>query len=325
MPPAPGFDGVRVVDLDRWGQLLDQRRRSVPWPDVADHLRDHLNVPPVTTDIFVFVHGWRNSPAKALFAAKRLFHGVLQTYEDAPSRYRQLGDDFRPYFLVVRWPSMGRYQEIRDRAHELSTNGSASRILGTLLGYLSSDRKRLGGDVLRTRDGHYLHCVGHSFGGRFLGEAIRWAADPPRPIVLGWPWPSSHPFAVDSLLVFQMAASPTIFDGRLASLLTEGPVQGPIVLTFSEHDRATGTFHRIAEGHPAIGTVGAVLSSGEVGTITLHASTEPYRSTDFTATRITNVDASWRYRRRAEVPGAHSDIYYTESAHLVLSIAALSR
>ncbi|MFJ9249914.1 hypothetical protein [Streptomyces sp. NPDC101776] len=93
----------------------------------------------------------------------------------------------------MRWPSSSRsklkggYERIRDRAHAMSAEGKghAPYVVGHLLGYLDGER----GDptapaVLAGRSGQYLRLMGHSFGGRFLCEAVQRAAEPPP--VLGW-------------------------------------------------------------------------------------------------------------------------------------------
>lgn len=61
--------------------------------------------------------------------------------------------------------------------------GYAEFFLASLLGYLHGERRQpqRGPDILRVEGGQYLHCVGHSFGGRFLGEAIAAAATPSAP------------------------------------------------------------------------------------------------------------------------------------------------
>jgi hypothetical protein len=169
-----------------------------------------------------------------------------------------------------------------------------------------------------------LHCLGHSFGGRFIGEAIMVAADPPTPPALGWPWRSHHPFGVDTFIAIQMAAPPNIFDDRFAPLIGHAPLHGPVVTTFSRGDRANGLWHRFPERVPGIGATG--VSAADVTTIRLKRVTEPYTRANFPS-RIVTVDATGRFRRgrwlRPE--GAHSDYLYPETAHLVLSLAALAR
>ena len=65
---------------------------------------------------------------------------------------------------------------IRNRAKQMTTRGHAASFLASLLGYLDADNKRefdANRKVLVAKDGFYLHCLGHSFGGRFLTAAIK--------------------------------------------------------------------------------------------------------------------------------------------------------
>ncbi|WP_244207244.1 hypothetical protein [Streptomyces swartbergensis] len=99
-----------------------------------------------------------------------------------------------------------------------------------------------------------LHLVGYSFGGRFLCEAVQRAAE--RPAVLGWSTP---------------------------------PLRGPLVLTHSRWDRATGFWHLRAEKAPGIGHSGAhsdfqrpepahlLLTPAETLPLTGAAHASPYR------------------------------------------------
>jgi hypothetical protein len=98
------------------------------------------------------------------------------------------------------------------------------------------------------------------------------------------------------------------------------------VLTWSTADRATGPWHRIAEGEAGIGHVGAREPADQIGHVELHDTATTYRR-DELSRRIVNVDASGRFRRGRwwHPAGAHSDIWYPESAHLLLSLASLAR
>lgn len=279
------------------------------------------------TDIFVFVHGWRNRPEKASATARRLFSALWRASRGHADRYPGL-DPFRPYFVAVRWdswsgPFMRGYLRVRDRAHRMTTEGHAAHVLGALLGTLDAERRPPRGPAtLRTAGGQYLHLVGHSFGCRLLGEAIRYAADPPAGPALEWPWGSRHPFTVDTFVGLQMAARPDMFATRFADLVTgEAPIRGPVVLTVSPHDRALSRWHRLAEdGWRGIGAVGATGAP----TIRLRGPDEPYTTGEFA--RLTNVDAGGLFRRgRLLPPGAHSDIWYPETVHLLLSLADLRR
>jgi len=325
LPKADEFAAFTVVRLDDQGRLLADGVPVAP-AHVRKQLKSQLRVPPLATDIFVFVHGWQHDQETASAAARRLFSAVWTIRQSQETRYPALRG-FLPYFVSVQWPSRSSpfprgYRRIRDRAHAMTTHGHASHVLAALLGYLEQTRQRWRtGDTLRTSTGKYLHCVGHSFGCRMLGEAIKTAAQPPEDPTLGWPFPRNFPFAVDTFLGFQMAAPPDIFTGRFLPLVEhKAPISGPIVLTFSPYDRALSTWHRFPEGMPGLGAVGAVGAS----TIKLHPLDSDYTADEFT--KLTNVNAKWLYRRGSfSMQGAHSDFWHPESIHLLLSLASLSR
>jgi esterase/lipase superfamily enzyme len=320
-----------ILDLDKNGDFLDPRTGSPVLSDAVPlFLEKWLSVPEDSTDIVVFVHGWRNTRASAERRARQFFDLVEARYVTFGSEYKGLGS-WRGFYVIVRWPSMSSplpsgYRRIRDRAHAMTTNGHAADALGHLLGYLNTKRQLPGGPpILRTVTGQYLHCVGHSFGGRFVVEAVQAAAGDGPP-VLGWEHDSTYPYTVDTLVVFQMAARPDIFTERFAPVLKRAPINGPIVLTHSRTDRATGLWHRLAEGVRGIGYVGALAPADQIADTILHDITTPYRRSEL-ARRIVNVEAGHRFRRGRwwNPAGAHSDIWYPESAHLLLSLAALSR
>lgn len=321
-----------ILDLDDHGDFLDPATGApVPPEAVPQFLSAVLAIPEEATDIVVFVHGWRNTRATADRRARRFFGLVEQCYENRPEAYAGLGS-WRGFYVIVRWPSMSNpfltgYRRIRDRAHAMTTHGRAAEALSRLLGYLNAERTLPGGPPsLRTVTGQYLHCVGHSFGGRFVVEAVQAAAGDGPP-VLGWDRADPrYPYTVDSLLVFQMAARPDIFAGRFAPVLRDAPINGPIVLTRSRADHATGFCHRLAEGVRGIGHVGAQTPAEHIAETTLHRIETGYRRSELDR-RIVNVEAGWRFRRGRwwSPAGAHSDIWYPESAHLLLSLAQLAR
>lgn len=277
------------------------------------------------------MHGWRNPRAQALARAARFFSLVESAYAASLERYPTLGA-WRGHYVALRWPStsdpfLTGYRRVRERAHAMTTAGHAGQVLGQLLGDLNVRRRRPGHPpTLRGAGGQYLHCVGHSFGGRFIGEAVQAAAGD-RPAALGWKRAEPrYAYTVDTLLVFQMASPSSIFADRFSRILHDAPINGPVALTFSRADRATGLWHRLAEGATGIGFAGATEPSEHIASTLLRRPDEPYGVEHFSE-RIVNVDASWRFRhgRWWHPSGAHSDFHHPESAHLLFSPAGLAR
>jgi hypothetical protein len=87
---------------------------------------------------------------------------------------------------------------------------------------------------------------------------------------------------------------------------------------YSRHDRALGLWHRLAGDGIGIGARGANALRDAPITIALKRTSDRYTMADF-ATRIVNVDGSWRYRngRFSAIEGAHSAYLVPESAHPV--------
>jgi len=258
----------QVLELGQDGRFIDQYRGREPvsWPDLSSFLDQAIVIPPDVTDIFVWVHGWRNDKiTKAAGLADQVFRPAERLYQAQPERYPALRH-FSPAYILVNWPSSSGptywgYKRVRDRAHAMTEHGHASRVLAFLLGYL--DRRRGGvaaSNVLRLPGGQYLHCVGHSFGGRFLAQAVIDAANPDTAMLPLLPVNPHYQFTVDNLLVFQMAAPPDIFGGRFGPLLEDAPLQGPVCLTFqparpgdrpaARRGRAPAR-HRLPGSHPA--------------------------------------------------------------------------
>ncbi|MFE4177561.1 hypothetical protein ACFRR7_36930 [Streptomyces sp. NPDC056909] len=322
---------VDLLDLDEQGNLLAPDGKSaVPRDDIGAVLEERLHLDEGATDIFVYVHGWRTSKRKSRKSAGRLFGLLTELYGRQPARYPEL-DGFRPHYICVRWPSSGGYSTIRDRAERISREGRAGRVLAGLLGYLN-DRRTLpdpGPDILRNVHGQYLHCVGHSFGGRVLTTAVMETSERllDGPDTLSWPWrDDNYPWTVDSLTVFQMAVPADAFARPpFSALLERNLLNAPIALTFTPRDRALGRWHRIGEkGANAVGFRGATEAAGPIHTTLLRPTTVPYEFPDPPA-RIINVNASRLYRSTLPVAGAHSDYFHPESAHLLLSLAAAAR
>ena len=326
--PSLGLDRLTVLELDQDGCFVnpDTGQRVDPVA-VAAFLKNELGVRKDVTDIFVWVHGWNNDQRTAVEAAQRLFGGIESRYAQNRARYPEIRS-LTGQYVVICWPSRSSvlpsgYAKIRERAHAMTTNGYAEYSLAQLLGYLDDLREppSPASGTLQTAGGQYLHCIGHSFGGRFLAEAISAAATPsPRTLAL-LPPNKQFEFTVDNFLAFQMAAPPGIFAGQLGALLKKAPLQGPVCLTFSSADRATCRWHRLAEGEPGIGCGGARAEAGQVTTTRLRPVDEDYQAADLTA-RIVNIDASWRYRagRLLNPAGAHSDFQHEESYHLLLTL-----
>ncbi|GAA3503414.1 hypothetical protein GCM10019016_105240 [Streptomyces prasinosporus] len=336
---------VETLDLDESGWLLDaQSGDPVPDHRLRDHFAEHIAPPASATDLFVYVHGWQTTPASALRAAERLMGLAVHRLASAPDSYPALSEaGFDPWCVVVRWPSSSAvtpagYRSIRDRAHAMGARdgeGHAAHILGRLLGYLDTERSHpAAAPVMANRDGQYLHLVGHSFGCRFLCEAVQWAADARFVDTLGWsatePGPT-RPFTADSMLLFQMAAGRDAFLSLFPHILPGdghdgAPLCGPVVTTYSRHDRATGFWHLRAEhqagiGHSGIGPAPAPMFTTRL--LPLDAR-YPHAALDHA---FVNVDASDTYvrGRRLNPAGAHSDHIRPESAHLLLTLADYSR
>ncbi|MGW0757561.1 hypothetical protein ACWD1Y_13890 [Streptomyces sp. NPDC002814] len=317
---------IRVVDLGPDGWLLENTRsgpRPVPVDRLHDHFAEQLAPPGWATDLLVYVHGWQTGPDSALTAVRRLLTLTAAQYDAA--RYPNLRP-WRPLTVLVRWPSrslpsLGGYRRIRDRAHMMSTHGHASHVIGRLLGYLDAHRDDPSAlPVLANRDGQYLHLIGHSFGCRFLCEAAQWAADE-ESLTLGWstPEPLGRPFTVDSMLLLQMAAPRDAFATTFTAL-AKAPLRGPVVATYSQHDRATGFWHLRAEKRVGIGYAGIGTAPAPVSAIRMLSPDEPYPLSALDH-RFVSVDASDVFVHGSGPAGAHSDHLRPESAHLLLSLA----
>ncbi|MEU0912314.1 hypothetical protein ACH4KU_10175 [Streptomyces althioticus] len=330
-----------MVDLNERGQLLTPEGVLVPVNGVAEHLARRLRIPEWATDIHVYVHGWRTPRSAAVRSASRLLGKAVELRTERPDEYPALADGYRPWSVIVRWPSssrptLGGYRLIRDRAHAMSADGAghAPYVIGHLLGYLDTGRTDPHAPkVLANNNGQYLHLIGHSFGGRFLCEAMQRAAEPPP--VLSWstPYDSRRPFTIDSTLIFQMAAPRDVFLRHFKTLFPSdgnlgAPLRGPLVLTHSRWDRATGFWHLRAEGAPGIGHSGTGPAPVPQFSTRLLPIGTPYPQ-QVLDHRVVNVNADWLYRggrrTRLSPSGAHSDFIKAESAHLILTLAERSR
>lgn len=83
--------------------------------------------------------------------------------------------------------------------------------------------------------------------------------------------------------------------------------------------------HRLAEGEPAIGCCGATAPADWIRQTTLHPLGQPYTPNEFQP-RIVNVDALAYYTNAGlRFEGAHSDFWYEETIHLIVSLARYAR
>ncbi|MER5384237.1 hypothetical protein ABT040_28850 [Streptomyces sp. NPDC002688] len=336
---------VESFDLDETGWLLDaDSGEPVPEHRLRGYFAERVVPPSWATDIIVFVHGWQTSPNSAHRTAERLLTLARRVLATAPAQYPTLAaESFAPWCIVVRWPSSSLvtpagYRKIRDRAHTMGARaegGHAAHILGRLLGYLDIERTDPeAAPVLANHDGQYLHLVGHSFGCRFLCEAVQWAADIRLDDTLGWRTAGhspSRPFTVDSMLLFQMAAGRDAFLSLFPNILPSeahngAPLRGPVVATYSRHDRATGFWHLKAEQQPGIGHSGIGPAPAAMFSTRLLSPDQRYPLAALDH-HFVNVDASDVFvrGRRLNPAGAHSDYVRPESAHLLLTLAEYSR
>jgi hypothetical protein len=357
LPDDVAFDRYSMLILDEQGRFVRKSKNLgetdvvVPPDHLAAYLDEKVFLPNGVTDVFVWVHGWRNDLDEANRNARRLFHAIEAVHGARMSLYPQMGE-FRPGFLAVHWPSMsaatlGGYKRMRDRARAMTDQGYAEFFLASLLGYLESNKGANSGGTpttLRAARGFRVHCVGHSFGGRFLTAAIRAAATPESPKTLSLLRTFREPrsqllgdgpanggrfeFTVDSILVFQMAAPHASFGAQFRALLDAAPLSGPIVLTHSPHDKANCRWHRFAEWFECgIGCRGASQPRESLHSIRLNPRDQPYAAADLTPRHVINIDASLAYTNSSlmDVSGAHSDFWYEESIHLLLSVAEAAR
>lgn len=106
------------------------------------------------------------------------------------------------------------------------------------------------------------------------------------------------------------------------------PAGGPLVLTHSRWDRATGFWHLRAEGAPGIGHSGTGSAPVPQFSTQLLGTDETYPPQTLDH-RVVNINADWLYRGgrhiRLSPAGAHSDFLRPESAHLLLTLAERSR
>ncbi|WP_394434715.1 hypothetical protein [Streptomyces sp. SGAir0957] len=333
---APVTLAPAYLDLDEDGMLRhpDSGRRIDDDAELPEVLRQSLSLPGAATDLLVFVHGWLTPPAEVERRLARLLALTEQVWAGGREHYGRLPDAPRLLPVALRWRSRTGYRAAIARAHDATVEGQAAHVLAALLGYLDEWRELPGSDAsLPGRGGQYLHCVGHSFGCRFLSRALP-EAGPAELVaraehVLAGPVHADprYPWTVDSVLLLQMAAERSTLGpgGAYADLFARAPVSGPVALTHSRHDRATGLWHLLAERHRGIGTAGLREAAVPVHRIRMHRPDEPYTDADLHH-RLVDVNASRVFRRgRLRFAGAHSDLWHPHTAHLLLSLMDRAR
>lgn len=128
---------------------------------------------------------------------------------------------------------------------------------------------------------------------------------------------------MDSVLLLQTAAPRDAFADTFTAL-GEAPLRGPVVATYSRHDRATGFWHLRAERRAGVGYAGIGTAPAAVSAIRMRLVDEPYPLTVLDH-RFVSVDASEVFVRGRGPAGAHSDHLRAETAHLLLSPAEHGR
>jgi hypothetical protein len=355
LPSGEGYAGFfSVLWMDDQGRFVRKEtsgaETAVNAGDLPDFLYDQIVLPKGVTDVFVWVHGWRTDRATALANAQRMFNAIEWVYERRKLSYAKLGG-FRPGFVAVSWPSMSwpdpiGYGRIRARTKAMTEDGYAEFFLASLLGYLNPRDTGAGGDAprtMRSSRGFYVHCLGHSFGGRFVTAAIGAAASPkskktlsmlsavPQPrrkVLSGSTTSDGFAFEIDSSVIFQIAAPNSGFGNELRALLTGAPFRGAFAVTYSGYDRANCLWHRITErGQQAIGCTGATEPKDRLKQITLLSCDSAYATDAFPPRTVVNIDANRLYNHYAwfQAEGAHSDFWYEDSIHLILSVANAAR
>src|SRR5262245_50856246 len=141
-------------DIDGLSDAIEIELRELP-----DHLKRRVSLQEGVTDVFVWVHGWRNDAKLARATARKLFNGIELVYSKRGAEYPNL-TRFKPGFVAVHWPSMSNvfgYSKIRDRARAMIDKGEAEFFLASLLGYLDRRNQRDSNQkVLRAKGGYFI-------------------------------------------------------------------------------------------------------------------------------------------------------------------------
>jgi serine protease AprX len=211
------------------------------------------------------------------------------------------------------------YYQMRERAAVVGRRGLHQQLLRPLQGVDGPGERRLT---------PLLHLVGHSFGGRLVTAA----ADGPQAAGVA---DASPPVRIASLCLLQAAFShfgfadrwDGVHNGLFRRVLTDHRVAGPVVVTYSPHDRAVGMAYPIAsalagqiatalgDASDRFGGIGrnGALKAPESVNLVMGPATQTYPP--LMAGRIYNLDASTQIRD-------HGDVRSPPVANVVLAAFA---
>jgi hypothetical protein len=131
------FKGFSMLYMNDVGQYIEPRKdvkhysdaQAIRTTQLPSYFKKRIALPKDVTDVFVWVHGWRNNTDRALATARRIFNGIAEVHRMYTGNFNHLAN-FVPGFVAVHWPSMSSplrsgYKLIRDRAKELTDDGDA--------------------------------------------------------------------------------------------------------------------------------------------------------------------------------------------------------
>jgi len=260
--------------------------------------------------------GMLQDDAQALFTRFRdaaRAQGVLD--EDTDGGAAGVGDRLRGIWRGAKEAlRQATYWQMKNRAGVVGKQG-----LGPLIGR-----------VHEQLPGVRFHLVGHSFGARLVSFALAGL-------------PAMQPSPVGSVTLLQGAFSHFAFAdplpfaagrrGALAGMLSR--IDGPLVVCFSEHDGAVGTFYPLASmaarddsaaAERALwrwGGMGADGAQGVGAVLQAIGGAGPGTDYPFVPKGVLNVDAASVVRRGRPPSGAHSDIVHPELTWVVLAASRI--
>jgi hypothetical protein len=206
---------------------------------------------------------------------------------------------------------------MKDRARRFGESGARELLLAV----------QTGAPIAR------LHLMGHSFGAIVVSAALA-----------GPPGGARLPRPVASMFLVQAAMSLWAFSDEIPAhrgttgyfhpILRERLIDGPLLSTRSEHDRAVGLFYPrgaqlarqllLGDDLPLYGAIGTYGIRGvrHGRDLPIQEVTSRY---DFAASGVYNLDAGTVIRAGQGLAGAHSDIAHPEVAHAFWQAAMPSR